>query len=378
MKKLVFGIATLVAVASFHSCQKENISVSDSKITQNKTNNTIRSTNGELVFEDEAHFLSSLPHLAEMSDAERIAWEKAIGFESLLSIEQRIMELENQRIEKFFEGIDPYLTVAEYEAMGLYYQPSEEYLNYLQTGVLERLEEKDGSISTRVSVADPSFHYVLGASRKVHVGDQLYEFNGSVLKVYDNTGAIVKEIDYNSQEKLNGEYNFTRGIGPSGNRGGWINDPARGSNYRYRSFVTFTSSFTTSSLSQNYYWYARAEQRRFGNWATRNNYLPIWGFQASWKFDYWIIYNGDPYGTVIDSDSPLNMLNNSNGYATSPYGLSNLNTNYTIRYLYPHGGYSINPATAGFSFFENVRIYNNSYSSSFTGGASGYSFVLYN
>jgi hypothetical protein len=186
-----------------------------------------------------------------------------------------------------------------------------------------------------------------------------------------STNEISQIIDLSDLSK--GNYNFVKGIYGSSN---WITDPARGSNYRYCSYVFFSSDYNIYTLQQNYYWYARAEQKKWGTWATRNDYKPIWGFNSQWNFEYKIVNKQTGYVSTIDGNSPENFLSNTNNRPTSPYYLSNLNTNYTVRYLYPHGYYSI-PSYWPFYIFDNVRIYYSSYSSSFTGGASGYSYALY-
>ena len=188
--------------------------------------------------------------------------------------------------------------------------------------------------------------------------------------VYDKTSNVLLRSSHNNQ-KLNNEFNFDKGTGSVGSR--WITDPAKGSNYRYYAFVKFSSSFTVSSLSQRLHWEARAEQKKFGNWNTRNDYLPIWGCAAHWSYDYWIIYPGAGFGVVRDgSQYPLP---NSSNKPTSPYYISNLNTNYTVRDLQFSSMYTINPAVVGYSFFDNVRVYNYSFEFKFSGGPSGYSYT---
>lgn len=370
MKNLMYGGLFLVFLGvGFAACNKEEIEKVNSK--KNIKHLNIKYDNDKLIFKDRESFNKYLHNVSEMTDYERIKMEESLGFESLYTLDQKINKAEVEHAETFYKGIDPDLSVSEYESMGLFYEPTSIYTKYLNQGVIERIIEEDGSISTELSIKYHAYYYVLPASGMLQISNLLYSFERGYMKI-ENVYSNELIFEKNLFAKANGEYNFTKGIN---NTSGWVTDPSKGSKYRYRSFVNFSSNYTTQLVSQDFYWYARAERRRFGQWKTRNNYLPIWGFNASWNFDYWVIYNGNPYGTQITGNSSNNILANSSNRPTSPYNLSNLNTNYTVRYLYPHGTY-VKANNANYDFFENVRVYSDSYSSSFSGGSSGYNYSM--
>lgn len=366
-KKLIYGLLSF-SLLGMVACKKELLKDNTEK-TEKLVLNDVRSENNVLIFKNTEQLNKKLFELSEMSHAERIEWEESIGFESLFSLHTRLNDIEVERIEDFFKGVDPDLTVAEYESMGLNYQPSDLYKKYVKKGIINRVTEDDGSYSTELSIENKAFLFVLSEEMKFKVADLLYSFDNHSLRVIDEkSGKVVHEENFSENQKGNGDYNFYKGIYGSS---GWITDPARGSKFRYRSFMRFASNYTTNILNQSYYWYARAERKRFGNWSTRNGYLPIWGFYANWKYSYEISVNG-AYPTTVTSSSSNNVL----PAPSSPYSLSGLNTNYTVRYLQPNGFFS-KSSGGGYVFADNVQIYNDSYSSSFTGGSSGYSYSLY-
>jgi hypothetical protein len=313
-------------------------------------------------------------YLLSLTNDEVESWEEQLQFRSLATIDRKINEAEVAHQEIFFKGLDPNLTRNEYSAMGYNYEHTAVYNTYLNKGTIIRNIESDGSISTALSVNNHEYLNVLNEEGKVIVGDELLVFKDDATSVYDKkTKVLLHETNANTSEKLNNEFNFNKGTGSISNR--WVTDPSKGSNYRYYGRVLFSSSYTTSTLSQTFYWEARAEQKRFGSWNTRNTYNPIWGCSANWSYDYWIIYPNAGYGTVRNGNQY--PLPNSSSRPTSPYYIANLNTNYTKRYLQFSSMYSIVPASIGYSFFDNVRVYNYNFVFKYSGGSSGYSYTAH-
>ena len=369
MKKIIFkGISLCLLVTLLIGCESDTVNNETSKILSGQVFN-LQTENGVLVFRDYDELAKINNELQNMPYESALLWEKEHNFMSLRTIDKMVNDAENDNQESFFRGVDPNLSVREYEARGLFYQPSALYKTYLTKGVIKRITEADGSKSTVLTVTNDAYLNVLNEEGKVIVGDEVLVFNGSVAKVYSKkSNELLKSIDTEpSQQKLNNQYNFNKGTGSVSNR--WIQDIYKGSNYRYYGQVFFSSIYTTSTLSQTFYWKARAEQKKFGNWNTRNDYNPIWGFSGNWRYDYWIIYPNAGFGTVRDgSQYPLP---NGGNLPTSPYNLSNLNTNYTVRNMQFSAMYSINPSQIGYSFFDNVRVYNHAFTFKFSGGPSG-------
>lgn len=370
MKKILFkGISLFVLSVILVSCDKDPAG-SETNAALTSSPSSVHSEEGVLVFSNYDELAATNDKLMNMSYTSALAWEREHNFVSLKTIDKKINEAEEEHQEIFFRGVDPNLSVREYEARGLFYTPSELYKTYLNKGVIKRITEADGSKSTALSVTNDAYISVLNEDGRVIVGDEVLVFDGGVTTVYSKkTNKPLRTISAKegTTQNLNNQFNFNKGTGSVSNR--WITDVYRGSNYRYYGQVLFSSIFTTSTLSQTFYWKARAEQKKFGNWNTRNNYNPIWGFSGSWAYDYWVIYPNAGFGVVRNgSQYPLP---NSAGLPTSPYNLSNLNTNYTVRNMQFAAMYSITPSQIGYSFFDNVRVYNHAFTFKFSGGPSG-------
>jgi hypothetical protein len=381
MKRVIyFGMTLVIAMSAFTSCKKERLDVTaaNQEINNQSFSRGIKCENGILVFENEAHLNFELNKLANLKVEERLSLENKLNFRSLATIDKMINEAENMNKETFFKGEDPNLTVQEYEDKGLFYKHSDLFNEYLAKGVIERYVYKDKSVGFSLSVKNLAYQFVLNEDGKVIVGDKLFVFNNEETKIFNkNTMELIDSFSIGENgAKLNNQYNFIKNARRPGDiQDGskfWIYDPNLGNNYRYYAQAVFSSSFTTTTLSQTYYWVARAEKKSFGTWSTNNNYMPIWGVSASWLYEYWVIMSGASYGTL--RQGAIYPLPNSSGNPTSPYSLSSLGTNNTVRNMYPNGLYSIT-SSVGYQFFENVRVYNNSYTFKFSGGPSGYNYV---
>lgn len=370
MKKIILkGISLCLLFTILTGCENDPVKNQTQSVTGNNVS-SVHSENGVLVFSDYDELASVNDKLMNMSNSSALTWEREHNFVSLRTIDRTVNEAEEANQEAFFRGIDPNLSVREYEARGLFYTPSEIYKTYLERGVIKRITESDGSKSTILSVTNDAYLCVLNENGKVIVGNEVLVFDGGITTVYNRkTNEKLRTFTNRSVpvQSLNGQFDFNKGTGSASNR--WITDIYRGSNYRYYGQVIFTSAYTLSTLSQNFYWRARAEQKKFGNWNTRNNYNPIWGFSGSWRYDYWVKFPNAGFGTV--RDGAQYPLPNSSALPTSPYNLSNLNTNYTVRPMQFSAMYSINPSQIGYSFFDNVRVYNHAFTFKFSGGSSG-------
>lgn len=378
-KTLPLGLLCLALCFIFVGCQKEELTSTDtvdnSTIAQQTFSKTIAVKNGALVFENDAHLKHWTQELAAMTPQERIEFEDGLGFRSLSSIYHEVNQAEIQAQEVFFRGVNPDLEVAEYEEMGLFYENTPLYRSYLAKGTISEFTHSDRSKSFVLTVDQPHLEQVLNEAGDVVIGEQLISYRGDGTWVYNaETGELIREVE-SGKTSLNGEFDFrmhARRPGAESQSGNvwWIKDPAKGSNYRYYAFAHFNSSYTTSLLAQTYYWAARAEKKSWGNWNTNNNYNPIWGISAQWSYDYWI--NHPKLMFPVKRDGSQYPLPNNSNRPESPYSLSNLNTNYTVRYMYPHGNFTI---SSPYTFWENVRIYNQSYTFKFSGGSSGYNYV---
>lgn len=384
MKKTIRNILyAAVAGMALLGCQKEVIDTVEDTLAQSITEQSysqpLTTENGTLVFENEGHLYATLDQLSRMSPEGRRAFEDAYGFRSLGTIFHLVSEAEDAHQDRFFKGLDPDLSTEACERLGYFYRPTELYAAYLAKGVIREVTYADRSTAFELAIQNAAFENVLNERGEVIVGDRKLVFDGASHAEFSRETGELLVSDAAQKTALNGEYDFTlnaRRPGGENYSSGvyWITDPAQGSNYRYFARAVFRSGFTMSSISQTFYIESRAERRRNGRWATRSNYNPIWGVNASWRYDYWIIQNGAGFGTV--RDGAQYPLPNGTPRPTSPYYTSNLNSNHIVTYLYPHG-FFVRSYNAGWDFFENVRLYNHSFTFNFSGGSSGYGYTAY-
>lgn len=380
MKKAIYRTLLLIAMgASVTGCQKESPLPVDEgsplKIELVTSSQDVTVLDGNLVFENEAHLNQMAEKLSLMTPQERVEFEDDLGFRSQGTIFHLVTEAETNHQESFFEGLDPDLEVEECEALGYYYEPTALYTEFLEKGVIKETVYEDRSRAFDLAIDNPHLQNVINEEGSVIVGDKKIVLEGINVREYSiETGELLSETE-SGKVNLNGQYDFRKHARRPGHESAdgtkwWINDPGQNNNYRYYAQAYFHSSFTTQLLAQTYYWIARAEQKKWGNWATRNNYNPIWGISANWAYDYYIQYKGQ-FNPTLHTSASLPLPNSANR-PMSPYGLANLHTNYTVRYMHPHGTYTI---SAGGYFWENLRVYNHSYVFKFSGGPSGYSYT---
>lgn len=386
MKKHTFKL--LLITASFGvmaGCSKElqTITADNSAsnaigISQAQDKGMPTAHNGILHFSNEAQLSHYLTMTSSMAPEERIRLEKQLGFESLTTILDRVTEAEVKHQEEFFAGLDPDLSPDAYVQMGYRYERTPLFKQYQAQGLIKDITYADGSKAFELAIHNPAYQNAIGTAKSIQIGQTLVQFEGLNGQTVTLSAVGASAGQSTNKITLNNEYNFVKHARRPGNESWtgtvyWITDPAKGSNYRYYAYAQFSSSFTVTTLSQTYFWTARAEQKKFGNWATRNDYLPIWGISASWSYEYWVIFPGAGYGTK--RDGALYPLPNNANNPTSPYSLSGMNSNFIgNRYMYPHGLYSIT-SSAGYQFWDNVRIYNSSYTFKFSGGCCGYDYV---
>ncbi len=381
LKFLFFFCAMLGLLGScskeIQTVAEESSMIQDLGISESSLTDMPSVKDNALVFANEAQLQQYLSKTSSMTTAERVQLEQRLGFESLTTIFDRVNEAEVKHQDEFFAGLSPDLSTQAYEEMGYKYERSPLFKSYLAKGVLKDIVNADGSRAFDLTIQSPYYLNAIGVGKVIQVGEGLLGFEGEQGEVMTLSNTAEGAAAGAFKITLNNQFDFVKHARRSGYESWngaqyWIEDPAKGSNYRYYAYAKFVSTYTITSLSQTYFWAARAEQKKFGNWATRNDYNPIWGISANWSYDYWIIFTGAGFGVV--RDGATYPLPNTSGNPTSPYSLSGLNTNYTVRNMYPNGLFTIT-GSAGYQFFENVRLYNNSYTFRFSGGCCGYDYV---
>lgn len=367
MKKLIFaGIFLCLTGGAVVSCKKDNRQNFNSEYGVKEVSFTkeIEVENGTLVFENEAHLLSELEKISKLTIEEKIIYENKFGFRSLGTIEQLINKAEIEHQDEFFQGIDPNLSVKEYEAMGLFYKNTDIFTKYLNKKIIKVNYEKDSSYSFELTVKSPGFIYVLNEAGEVIVGEKLFKFHDSYLTISNKaTNQVIKIINFSETiEKMTS--NWSQG-------GAWVYD---GTSKRYN-YQVYGASITSSNetpgglIDAVFYVQAIGQEKKFGSWAGRSSYLPVYSFTGSWTANY----TAQQCFTCSIQTNPF-ALNDSD--FTSPYSWSSVSgggqTNNFLRYLKPNGSWALPTPWLVVSAF-NVN-YNMTFN--FSGGSSGFSHTL--
>ncbi len=361
---LIKTVAIALATTAMFGCQKE---VLDSNALEKRAFDPISEgigvESGALVFESESELYESLEKISLMTSAERRVFESKHNFKSLGTILADVNEAETMREETFFRGLDPDLTVDQYEAMGYHYTPSDLYTEYIEKGVLVEEVEADRSRSFHLSVDNPGFVNVLNESGIVFAGDKKYAFDHSLMKVYDKvSNTLLHQVSFDAATDLTSNWSQDSG---------WKYD---GSNKRYNYKVygsCITSSPTSNSgiIQSSFYVDALAQNRKWGSWASRSSYMPVYSFSGSWTADYRATQSPYLKGGLnpvylIDGDhtSPFSWHS-----ASDPYG----QTNHFLRYLRPNGSWTL----AGWYIKMAFDVHYNM-TFQFSGGPSGFTHTL--
>lgn len=308
--------------------------------------------------------MSELEKLSNLTFEEKLEFENKFHFRSLGTIEQLINNAEIKHQEEFYKGIDPNLNIKQYESMGLYYDNTPIFKEYLNKKVIEIIIEKDGSTSFELTVKYPGFVNALNENGEVLVGQNLYKFHGSLLTISKrNNNEIITSINMNNTtEKMTS--NWSQG-------GAWVYD---GSNKRYNyqvygTCITSSNSTPGGIIQSSFYVQALGQEKKFGTWAGRSSYLPVYSFSGSWTANY----TAQQCFTCPIQTNPISLIDDDN---QSPFSWSSTSgggqTNNFKRYLKPNGSWTLPTPWMIITAF-NV---NYSMTFNFSGGSNGFSHTL--
>ena len=357
---IVKTLAFAFAATAILGCQKEVLNSGDlGKRASDPISQGIGIENGALVFESESAMYETLENLSSWTAAERQVFESKHNFKSLGTILDEVNAAEIANEEAFFRGIDPNLTVAQYETMGYYYSPSEIFTEYEEKGVIVAESEADRSRSYHLSIDNPGFAVILNESGIVYAGDKKYLFEASNMKVYDkSSNALLHEVSFGANTESTSNWSQASA---------WEYD---GSTRRFKYLVygsCITSAPTSNSglIQSTFYVDALAENKKWGTWASRSSYMPIYSFSGSWTADYRA--SKDPF-----TSGPLNpVFLNDNDY-TSPFSWHSVSdpygqTNHFLRYFKPNGSWALNGWYISMPFDVHYTM-----TYTFAGGPSGF------
>lgn len=390
MKKVLLVVAVLGLGWATQGCKKgepypaiESNEQSDLK--------SVRFENGILVFKDEIHLQESLIELSQMTRENRESWEQSIGFKSLQTLFLEITDYENKLIDEYFKDVDPNLSLADYQTLGLVYEYSERYKQYEDLGVFETILESDGSVGKNYTIDDVDAQFICGLNKSVKVGDELWTYSKKSVLKYDQNGKLIKDDDVEKTSVL------VR-LGITSPYDGWY---YLTSNRRVKSFMTLSSSLnhssnwpTLSQINSLVSWTSVAEEKKWNNWAIRSGYKPIWGLTASWFWEYKIQFYTDPNNfTPNENNFVVRNRNTDHDYTAntwgshqtpdSPINWTSMAENSLTRYFKPTGSrtkqYTTLFGVPNYVYVDPVRITNYSFLGRFSGGSSGYNLpMIYN
>ena len=346
MRKMIIMVAALGIGWTMHGCKKENpLSARDESNAQSMLAPKVE--NGCLVFESNDQFTHYLEKTSNMTYEERLEWENSIGFRSLSTIENQANDIEVERIDAFFAGQPDNLNGNDYVAMGLIYEPSEFYKEYVAKGVIVTSFDKNGNRSTDISVKNRSFIHLLNERGEVLVEGIRIKNEGNMTYLIDaEKNSIIHEYEVfssnsSSEKNLAMGYWLTKGIGPNtGARDDWRYNNQNPSNAdrRVRSWVyCYTGPFgaqTTSvvinpplatqitsyaRMNVNHYIHSKAESKLFGNWTKRNNFQPITFINLQYDYEYMMVAGNATIGRYQSTNIGLPDYSSYNGLGASTW-----------------------------------------------------------
>lgn len=355
--KFVLQILLLTTIVAT-GCEKEIVKPISPQDEAN-ANLSVRVENGTLVFSDEAHLYDYLEGTAGLSSAQRRALENRVGFHSLNTLFEDIQAAEEQHMTDFFKGLSPDLSGAEYVSMGYSYTPTALYQEALEKGILVETLEADQSRSYSLAIDNPGFVRVLNADGDVLAGSKRYHFEGTRMQIFARkTNTLLHDVDFSAATDITSTWSQASA---------WEYDGSD-KRFNYRVYGTSITSANTSSsglLESSFYVQARAENRRFGTWAARSSYLPIYSFSGNWTANY----TAKSCFSCPTQTNPVFLNDNDN---TSPFSWSstsdpNGQTNSFLRYCKPNGSWTL----PGYYIMSAFDVH---YTMTFTfsGGPSGY------
>jgi hypothetical protein len=354
----------LLLATSLLACKKENQKNLNTGIKEQPFTENVKSENGILIFENEAHLLNELEVLSELTFEEKLEFENKLNFRSLNTIKQLINNAEIKHQEEFYQGIDPNLRIEEYESMGLYYDNTAIFKENLDKEVIEIIYEKDGSSSFELTVKSPGFDCVLNENGEVIVGENVFKFHTFFLTITNRNNNQILNIINMAQASEKMVSNWSQG-------GTWMYDGST-KRYNYRVYGTcITSSNETpgGTIQSSFYVQALGQYKKFGTWAARSSYLPVCSFSGNWTASY----TAQQCFTCPIETNPISLIDYDN---QSPFSWSSTSgggvTNNFLRYLKPNGSWTL-PSPWLFETAFNVN-YNMIFN--FSGGASGFSHTL--
>lgn len=360
-------------------CKKDKFDALTPNSDANQVTKAPKVEGGCLVFDNNEQFSYYLEKTSNMTYEERLEWENSIGFRSLSTIENQANDIEVERIDAFFAGQPDNLNGNEYVAMGLIYEPSDFYKEYVAKGVLVTSFDENGDRSTDLNVKNRSYIHLLNELGEVVVEGIRIKNDGNMTYLLDSkNNNVLHEYEVfmtsnGSEKNLAMGYWLTKGIGPNaGARDDWRynNQIPSNADRRVRSWVyCYTGPFGNQTtnvvingvatqitsyarMNVNHYIHSKAESKLFGNWAKRSTFQPITFINLQYDYEYMQV---TPSATIGRYQSTPNGQPDYSSYN----GLGASSSTYTIWQFNSSGTNEVNSTLKynGMPWYNNQTSY---------------------
>lgn len=381
-KSILFTMAVLTGLLAWQGCKDKDIpeipldlsDIVSTPVEQDPM--TWEEDNGRLVFIDDNHLSQGLRILSAMDDSTRVAFENTLGFRSA-SAQIYLISKEEERLEQIYYGSTPEsFSVAQLDSAGKgNYVPGPSYQAAILSGLIREIQEADSSKYIVPLTKASEMLNVLNEAGEVIIGNIRYVYDDSSRTLFSFPGDSLLSVEvFGKNNDITTNFDQVWRIGgPSSISGSddiWIQDPCQNSRHRISGKAVFRCAYSQKSIRPIFFLEVKAQKRKWGAWDFRNDYKAFWGADGEWKYTVYLSIQGSGDS---EFECPPNSLNGAS--PTSPYAISNVNSNHSFRFLDPTGRYSI-PSFVGATYRDNIKLSDLRLVLRFSGCSSGYSFTL--
>jgi hypothetical protein len=347
------NISKVTALAVFtlilHSCEIDSVKdINDTKPTDFEVSGvSFNCLKGVLHFKTHDDFIAVANYLNSSGISVQMQLFEELGFKSQEMIFQEIGKAEDLFNNQFYKDVDEDISVEDLNKMQLGIEYSTLFKSYQDKGFLKVIKEEDGSESYYPNTINPSLMSVLSEEGFVIVNGLLMQYTDRNIKFTPFNSIsqldVLKDAKGANEEKgisiiefYNTKKSYVTHIDSTVRK-------YKGSNLRVSSrYAVWDGEVHGELLGTGLIIYInhiielKAEEKRWGKWGFRNNYMPLTGLVALWetcvKFGFYYVFCDITQNDVGVKNSPVNLNPFPNG-----------STNY----------YKFNPSPVGWISYSN-------------------------
>jgi hypothetical protein len=346
MKTLCICTAITALILTTPSCKKEtpqpiaSSNHSSTASSQIETDINIDNRDGMLYFNDNNELISTVNFLSNLSHEDRLEWNENHNIRTPQSIKDEALISQSALEESLFQNISPGLSFEELSSLGYSPEFSSILNSEVDKGNLVLREDEYGFFSVEPTLENPVASFICNEEGFYIVNDTIVYTSNEFIALKRYEGIADKELlqradselsqgvfffDLQSEERTTHSFYMDNIWGNHGTISNptWYYDS---STERFKHFVDFESILGSNIYAMTSYFYteARAEQRRFWIWQTRNKYNPIDLIDGSWSY-FWIKLN---WNTSQGQYNWNNLAGGTSGhpfpFQINPTGTTNL------------------------------------------------------